>query len=464
MRSRLRDLLVANNLAEKDLERERIRAERDSKNFATGIGALRSLVPAAADVIGGAVKRDDDKKERLRLEGREDGDREDRQAHDINSLVTRLGYTERAAQSKADAKAQAANTIEPRFSDDEREGVMGNALARVKNDVDADDAAQDVDDGARALRMTKALDNVSASVDGDTFMSKPAQAQAKGEAKASADELRQLAAFARNPRTQGLVSPAGWLALEKIGVQPPKAQTASTAKDPRALSDKDRKLKAQADAAEIKATSEKKKADAALSLESIPPGFRIDDTTKRALQKARTDAVQTKAASQQIRALMKKYPDLESYVGPVDGAAGFIANKLGLSSKQGAEIASTIDRAFTAFKVAATGASAGIKEMADLENQVPNRGDSLAQIMGKLDAGDAIVAQGLTQIDAVLASGDVRANGGATSARPAVDERVKAAKALYERVLSPGQRARANELAAQGVDRVEAVQRALRGE
>ncbi len=43
-------------LADKDLERERIRAQRDSQNFATGVGALRSLVPAAGELYGAYEK------------------------------------------------------------------------------------------------------------------------------------------------------------------------------------------------------------------------------------------------------------------------------------------------------------------------------------------------------------------------------------------------------------------------
>ncbi len=53
----LSSLLAQASLADRDLERERIRAQRDSQNFATGVGALRSLVPAAGELYNAAGKQ-----------------------------------------------------------------------------------------------------------------------------------------------------------------------------------------------------------------------------------------------------------------------------------------------------------------------------------------------------------------------------------------------------------------------
>ncbi len=57
MSRRLSALLSQAKLADRDLERERIRAQRDSANFATGVGALRSLVPAAGELYNAAGKQ-----------------------------------------------------------------------------------------------------------------------------------------------------------------------------------------------------------------------------------------------------------------------------------------------------------------------------------------------------------------------------------------------------------------------
>lgn len=103
-RSRLRDLLAASNVAGADVEREKIRAARDSANVATGVSALRDLVPGIANLYGDTVKRDDDKKEKLRLEGREDAANIAKLTREDSREAARVAREEAATKAKADAE------------------------------------------------------------------------------------------------------------------------------------------------------------------------------------------------------------------------------------------------------------------------------------------------------------------------------------------------------------------------
>lgn len=258
-RNKLARLLAESKLIDGTLDRERARAERDSKIIAHGVEALRGMVPVALDAATGIVKDRDAKAEALRLEQRKDDetlrleeradakDETDRE-HEMSTLLARLGGQERIAKAREAAKAKAKAPVE----------------------LDAEE--QDIEDGARALRMQGGFDKIKASEASGTPLSKPAQVQQKAEDKASAteaktnaDELRQLATFARNPKTQGLVSDEGWAQLERIGIQKPKAAPASSTSNTPKVSAKEQRA--------IDAANERKKNTATRGADGLRKEF-----------------------------------------------------------------------------------------------------------------------------------------------------------------------------------------------
>jgi hypothetical protein len=158
----------------------------------------------------------------------------------------------------------------------------------------------------------------------------------------------------------------------------------------------------------LKLENEKREREASQPPPTIPEGFQPTTPMVTALQQDRQKALQAKAAADAIRALMKKYPDLESYVGPLDSVGGWLAKKTGLQSTEAANIRSTLGRLFDQYRVAVTGAGAGVKEMAALEENVPNATDTLDAIMGKLQTSDEILNYSLPMIDSILETGDLR--------------------------------------------------------
>jgi hypothetical protein len=161
----------------------------------------------------------------------------------------------------------------------------------------------------------------------------------------------------------------------------------------------------------LKADTEKAEAEAAQKAKGTGGDIGLNAPEKASINKAqerRRVLGEVKRINKTIRSLKDQYPDIESYVGPLDKMGGWLASKLGLSSQKAEEIKSTIRRAFDEYKNLITGAAASDKEMASLEDTVPNMGDSWAQILGKLDAGNAIADEKARGITAVLDTGDTR--------------------------------------------------------
>jgi hypothetical protein len=191
-----------------------------------------------------------------------------------------------------------------------------------------------------------------------------------------------------------------------------------------------------------------------------PNNFAITDTMRTQLQKERNTLASASDSAKELRSLMKRY-NIEAFVGPIDGRLNYLKTKFGLNDEQASQVLSTLQRAFTEYKVAATGASAGVQEMSDLLNQVPNETDSVEQIKGKLNAGDALMKSGFARIDGSLGSNDIRGAPAPASAKPVTPQTQDAAKRY--RAASPEQRAAINALAAKGVAREAAVAQILGG-
>ncbi len=208
-----------------------------------------------------------------------------------------------------------------------------------------------------------------------------------------------------SPKQQKAVDDARYAAARADAME--KKAKGGGPKDPKApMSPKERKAEADAKIAEAKADAIVQRGD--------NNNFALTQVTKNDLQKKRILLTEQQKASNAVRQLTTRY-DLDKYIGPADSVWLWIEGKLGFQSTEEAEIASTIRRAFTEYKVAATGAAAGIKEMADLESTVPNTKDSLESLIGKLNAGDRIASEGMRLLDDQLSAGDVRgaASGGA---------------------------------------------------
>lgn len=142
---------------------------------------------------------------------------------------------------------------------------------------------------------------------------------------------------------------------------------------------------------------------------SAKGGFVPVEQEVKDMQTARRQVVAAQASTNVLRQLMKTYPEFASYVGPVDGLINRVKAKFGANSKQASDIQSSINRVFQAYKVATTGAAAGVLEMEDLKNIMPKETDNFDAILGKLDAAERMAQTSVDAIDLVLDKMDIRA-------------------------------------------------------
>lgn len=138
-------------------------------------------------------------------------------------------------------------------------------------------------------------------------------------------------------------------------------------------------------------------------------GFVPTEEEVNKMQTARRQVVAAQASTNVLRQLMRTYPEFASYVGPVDGLINRVKAKFGANSKQASDIQSSINRVFQAYKVATTGAAAGVLEMEDLKNIMPKETDNFDAILGKLDAAERMAQTSVDAIDLVLDKMDIRA-------------------------------------------------------
>lgn len=142
-RSGLRSFLSVDR-AEDDLERERIRARRDSQNLATGVGALRALVPGVAGIIGDAEKRTEEKKatdaagmfeasEKRRLEGRADTEKERLEARE-DSIRAEKNAREDRDRPKVEPGIELP--VDPEQADVDRSRAQGNIAAALSPNIE----------------------------------------------------------------------------------------------------------------------------------------------------------------------------------------------------------------------------------------------------------------------------------------------------------------------------------------
>lgn len=137
-------------------------------------------------------------------------------------------------------------------------------------------------------------------------------------------------------------------------------------------------------------------------------GFTMTPDVLSGTQKARIAARDAQSSMNALRKLINKYPNIEEYTGPLDNMGAWIAQKFGAQGKEQAEVRSTIDQVFSAFKRIQTGAAAGEKEMTYLQGIMPSTTDSLPAILGKMQANDNLVNESVAYYDKLLATRDIR--------------------------------------------------------
>jgi hypothetical protein len=195
-------------------------------------------------------------------------------------------------------------------------------------------------------------------------------------------KTEQATAAADAMRRRGLLKPA-------------KIQTAGE----KTIEDaKNRKIIAEAARAEAKLERDRQIARAG--------GFAVTKEYGDKLKDRRNSMTSRKSESVRIKELVKKYPDLETYVGPIDQYVSEIRSKMG--NEKAAEIMKALGTVFDNYRIAVTGAAAGPTELTMLLKRVPNIGDSLGAILGKLKDDDEYFDLQFRVIDSQLQSGDMR--------------------------------------------------------
>lgn len=134
--------------------------------------------------------------------------------------------------------------------------------------------------------------------------------------------------------------------------------------------------------------------------------FALTESQRSDLQKRRTSVIDRSVSSKNIKDLIKKYPGIEKYVGPIDQYISVARGMFG--DKAASEISTALGKAFDEYRIAVTGAAAGPTELRMLEGRTPRMGDSLSQILGKLAVDEDYFKNKLSIIDAQIQSNDIR--------------------------------------------------------
>jgi hypothetical protein len=134
--------------------------------------------------------------------------------------------------------------------------------------------------------------------------------------------------------------------------------------------------------------------------------FQLTESQRNKLQDRRTAVLDRATAAKGIRDLIAKYPDMDKYVGSIDQYISGVRAKLGSSAA--AEILAALGRASDEYRTAVTGAAASDKEREMLESRVPNSGDTVAAILGKLAVDDEYFKNKFAIIDAQFQANDIR--------------------------------------------------------
>jgi hypothetical protein len=134
--------------------------------------------------------------------------------------------------------------------------------------------------------------------------------------------------------------------------------------------------------------------------------FQLTESQRNKLQDRRTAVLDRATAAKGIRDLLAKYPDMDKYIGTIDQYISSVRAKSGDGAA--AEILSALGRASDEYRTAVTGAAASDQERAMLADRVPNAGDTVASILGKLAVDDEYFKNKFAIIDAQFQANDIR--------------------------------------------------------
>lgn len=334
-------------------------------------------------------------------------------------IVAGLGVANKAQQDQtqalrlveADKRAEKAQESTLRMQDANTANMQAdNARAdadslrlRETADLAAKRAALSDADKQRGAALASALGGMSSTDVAALAVDDAKVVDLSRRTTATLDEVRAAARARVRAEAEAAAAAASQADKDAADIELKKAQTTKALRPPVVDPNKaaDAELNRTLKKAQIVALGGK--------LDDINNPFSVDEKTSGKLKDERIAIMKQQAAANGIRALIAKYPKLASYTGPINGRVELLKSALGLSDQEAATVASSLLRAFTAYKVAATGASAGVQEMADIMRTLPNATDPVSAMLGKLDADDLMATTALSRIDAQLGGRDIRA-------------------------------------------------------
>lgn len=370
-RTRTAEILARAGLIERDLAREKARGAREGQFFS----GLASLIPAGVDAaakIGGEV--------------------EQRQYADADRAAA-------LAALEGMGGAGDAELTPGQVASKQLEGVQGpEKTGDPLKDFFADPLGAKAR-GAEAARakygMQLATDVKATRTKSEALAASSAATHAKREAAAAELERKAKADADRLEFDRAKAQQDYELADAKEQARLKAAEDKRNA-PPSPMQEKKNEV--------LDLTLRKLRAD--VEREADPFAMSKDEMKKRREEMVLVEKLDD--SERALRAVIAKYPEIEDYVGPVDNAWLTIKSKLGLSDEKAAEIRSAIGRAFDEYRVAVTGAAAGVQEMETMKQRIPDVGDTLPDIFGKMNAGRTAANAARERLVRMLETGSVR--------------------------------------------------------
>lgn len=391
--SRTAAILAAAALADKELERERLRGQREGATSEAWSGLAQTLVNAVPGVLdrvkAGAEDDANTAAERLVAE----------HAGDLGNMNDSAG---------AWAKRE-TDPLEHLASGGGFAGLMGGDAAAKK---------------ARAAAEAKIASNVIANR--DKFDAKRKQdladrsagdAAAYARSRDAAGDKRQaeLDAYAREKDTQARVQHDNDTEAARAEREQARMDAAQAKADAAGLAydTGEKNRAAQIEIAGMRGGRRGGDASRPDSPSTTPPGFRPDKATIKKAQDVHKSAQDAIDEANNILVQLDD-PNVSKFVGPIVGRYYKAKQDLGFAS-DAAGVRADLGDSFNLYKHAITGAAMTVKEAPDIIKVAPNDiDDDASNIRAKLQAGIAHAQRQMAQADAILGNGDIRAKAGAS--------------------------------------------------
>lgn len=396
------DILAEAGLADKELAREQLRAQRDAANsqalssgLVGALGVLTNVGLKGADIYKQGVA-DDANTAAQSLVAQHKSDLGQALNETGGMENPYYGNTPADVAGKAVAGAADLNPEKPSGLWDSLSSLIGdkeaaaakaraNAQTQIVGDVTANrttagvQARQQREDAAKLQNEANARDAAAAA---------KAQAQANTDRAYSLEEDKAAAdENAKSFTEQDARAKA--VADQRLKQEEINAKARGQGGPPSQKSIDEEKLRQQAIA----------KGEAEAAARDAPPGLTKEVTSDT--QKKKIAAQLTLAKSDKLRALLSD-PELAGYTGPLSGVAHFLQGKTGELTQKQQQLLTAIGRNSDAYRVATTGAGASGKELEMLASRVPQDSDTLKQAFGKLDANDGDAQTAMELYDSLL--------------------------------------------------------------